>query len=953
MPSERDLRIEQICHEALERDGSARRAFLDESCAGDSALRRDVESLLAHAGGADGFLQRAALDVAAQHVGAAPHHALAAGQSVGAFTIVGPLGVGGMGEVYRARDPKLGRDVAIKVLPAMFTVDADRLARFEREARTLAALNHSHIGAIYGLEEAEGVLALVLELVEGPTLAERIADGVVPVSESLAIARQIAEALEAAHEKGIVHRDLKPANIKITPDGVVKVLDFGLAKAAAEEPAPDTRASRAATIGTTRPHTILGTVTYMSPEQIRGQRIDRRADIWMFGCVLYEMLTGAPPFAREEPSETVAAILRDEPHWAALPADVPPTIRRLLKRCLRKDPRQRLADIADARFAIEDAGSDNAIVPVPARVPMRLVLAPLLAAALVIGVVIGARGRLPFAGSSATPPAPTTRMELNLPPAVELYVGSPQNVAVSGDGTRVAFIGITGGVRQLHVRDVNQFEALAIRGTENVTSCFFSPSGSELGFVSSDRALRKVSPSEGLIVTLAQDVDPVNGAVWGDDNVITFVRAGTLWQVPAAGGAPRQITTLDRASGELSQSSPALAAQGKAILFTSTTSGRRDAAHIEAFTPASNARHVVVESGIRPIVTATGYLLFFRDGSILAAPLDVDRLQPKAQPVRVLEGLAVDSITGAPMIAVSRTGAVVYPPAAATSSRLVSVSREGVEQPLGEGARLLQSPTLSPDGRRIVVQSNLDLWVRDLTRGTFIRLTSDDTSGNSYPVWTRDGSRIVFRTLTGLRVIRAEGGAADPIPDTSSADYPSSVSSDGTMLAFSRITTAKSSDVYVLSLGGTPNPMPLVASAAFDGGAQFSPDGRWIAYASDESGQLEVYVRSYPMTDRKWPVSTHGGTGPRWNRNGKEIFYRSGNKIMAAEVAGNGHDVVLSAPRVLFDQRYAYGANIALANYDVSLDGQRFIMVKNDAGAGHLNVVLNWFDELRQRAPAK
>jgi Tol biopolymer transport system component len=633
---------------------------------------------------------------------------------------------------------------------------------------------------------------------------------------------------------------------------------------------------------------------------------------------------------------------------------VPGGIDTLLRRCLRKDAKQRLADIADARFAIEDATTDEPIAPAHARFTARwFILVPLLAAALTAGVVLGLR-RLSFAGSASTSPAPTTRMELNLPPAVELYVGSPQNVAVSDDGTRVAFIGISGGVRQLHVRDINQFESVPLRGTENVTACFFSPSSTEIGFISSDRALRKVSPSEGLIVTLAQDVDPYNGAAWGDDNIITFVRAGTLWQVPAAGGTPRQITTLDRARGELSQSSPATAAGGKAMLFTSIASGRRDAARIDALAvTVPNSRHVVVESGVRPVVTATSHLLFFRDGSILATSFDLDRLQPKTPPVRVLDGLAVDSITGAPMIAVSRTGVIVYPPAAATSSRLVSVSREGVEQPLGEGARLLQSPTLSPDGRRIVVQSNLDLWVQDLTRGTFIRLTSDDTSGNSYPVWTRDGSRIVFRTLTGLRVIRAEGGAADPIPDTSSADYPSSVSADGATLAFSRITPAKSSDVYVLSLSGASNPSPLVTSAAFDGGAQFSPDGRWIAYASDESGQLEVYVRSYPMSDRKWPVSTHGGTGPRWNRNGKEIFYRSGNKIMAADVSVSGHDVVLSAPRVLFEQRYAYGANTALANYDVSLDGQRFVMVKNDPGASHLNVVLNWFDELRQRAPTK
>ena len=945
MPSDRDTRIEHICHEALDRDASARHAFLDEACGDDPALRRDVESLLAHAATADEFLARPALDVAAQLP------MLATGQSIGAFTIVGPLGVGGMGEVYRARDPKLGRDVAIKVLPAMFTADAERLARFEREARTLAALNHSHIGAIYGLAESDGVLALVLELVDGPTLAERIAEGPIPVPESLAIARQIAEALEAAHDKGIVHRDLKPANIKITPDGVVKVLDFGLAKVGGDEPSTEVRASTAATIGTTREHTILGTVAYMSPEQTRGQRLDRRADIWMFGCVLYEMLTGVPAFARDQASDTLAAVLRDEPDWTALPAALPGAIVTLLRRCLRKEPKQRLADIADARFAIEDATMDaepSASAPAASKTRWLVALAA-SAAALVIGVVVGSRGRPFFQESAATS---TTRLELNLPPALELFVGSPQNVAVSQDGARVAFIAITGGVRQLHVRDINQSETIAIRGTENVTSCFFSPAGSEIGFISSDRTLRKVSPAEGLIVPLVQDADPYAGVAWGPDNVITFVRGGTLWQVPAAGGTPKQITTLDSEKGELSEGSPSPAAGGKAILFTSITSGRRDAAHIEALAPGPNNRHVVVESGVRPIVTATGHLLFFRDGSILAAPFDLDRLRPKESPVRVVDGLAVDSITGAPMIAVSNTGVVVYPAAAATSSRLVSVSREGLEQPLGDGARLLQSPTISPDGRRIVVQSNLDLWVQDIARGTFIRLTSEDTSGNSYPVWTPDGSRIVFRTRTGLRIIRAEGGRADPIADTSSTDYPSSISPDGTTLAFSRITADKSSDVYVLSLTGAPHPAPLITSAAFDGGAQFSPDGRGIAYASDESGQLEVYVRSYPMSDRKWPVSTHGGTGPRWNRNGKEIFYRSGNKIMAANVSA-GHDVVLSDPRLLFEQRYAYGANTALANYDVSVDGQRFVMVKNDAGASHLNVVLNWFDELKSRVPMK
>jgi hypothetical protein len=863
------------------------------------------------------------------------------------------VGAGGMGEVYRARDVNLDRDVAIKVLPEPFAADPERIARFEREARVLGSLNHPNIAAIYGLERTSTATFLVMELVPGETVAARRARGRVPVDEALPMAIQIASALEAAHEKGIVHRDFKPANIVIAPDGRVKVLDFGLAKAfSGEAPATDVTHSPTMAAGGTIAGVLLGTAAYMSPEQARGKAIDKRADIWAFGCVLFEMLTGKPAFTGDSLTGIVAAVVTEEPDWSALALDIPPSIRSVLVRCLRKDLAQRLHDIADARIEMQEALAGFKPLLAPTTQPQRATrsmsaltwtLGVMLAAAIALLVMQQASRRVTSRAPSAT------RLELNLPPGVELYTGYGANAAVSPDGMRVAFIGSVGGVRQLYMRGLDQFGASEIRGTDFVTSFFFSPDGGAIGLLTGDRVLKKVSLADGLVVTIAHDVDISSGATWGADDRITFGRAGTLWQMPASGGLPQQLTTLDQGKHELLQAWPTAVAGGKAILFASVTGIGRDAAHIEALS--SGRRHVVVDSATYPLYTPSGHLMFFRSGTLFAAPFDLDRFAIKGPPVRVVENLAVDT-TGAPLVTVSASGSLVYSPSTTATSRLVWVTRQGVEQPITKTPRPYQNPRVARDGRRILVQVDGVLWILDDVRTTFTRLTSEETAGNSWPEWTTSGTRVVFRTRTGLRWIDADGGGlSQAIPGTSTADIPSSFSPDGETLALMR-QSAGTSDIYVLSVRGDPHPRPLVSTPANEGGAQFSPDGHWMAYASDETGQLQVYVRPYPGPDRKWLVSTDGGTSVRWNSNGRELFYRNGDKMMVVDVS-TSPELKLSAPRLLFEQRYAFAGSTTMANYDVSPDGQRFVMVKDDSGSGRLNIVLNWFEELKRLAPTK
>jgi eukaryotic-like serine/threonine-protein kinase len=954
MTPERWQQVSRIYHDALARDSGERASFLREACQDDEALRQEVESLLAQPASTDNFLGEPALAMASGLMDD-PAEPTLTGQRLGVYHILDLLGVGGMGEVYRARDTRLGRDVAVKVLPRLFAADPERLARFEREARLLASLNYPHIAAIYGFEETAGIHALVLELVEGPTLAERLQRGPLPIAEAVRIARQIADALEAAHERGVVHRDLKPQNIKVKPDGTVKVLDFGLAKAtlAAANHGDGSPASRAPIDGT-REGVILGTTSYMSPEQSRGQAVDKRTDIWAFGCVFYEMLTGRPSFAGETISDTLAAVLKQEPDWQALPADTPQGMRSLLRRCLEKDPVDRVHDIADARIEIQEAIAGPAATAAtgpPRRAAVRwmrvipwAVAAGSVAVALLV-VQQGSRGSGSRAGS-------VTRLDLDLPPGVELVTVYPPAMVLSTDGTRVAFVGVFRGLRQLYTRRLDQFETVPIRGTENANAVFMSPDGRALGFITADLALKKVSLADGLVTTVEHDAEFSAGAAWGPDDRITFVRAGTLWQVPASGGPARQLTTLDSGKRELLHVWPSVIAEGRIILFASITGTSRGASHIEALSLPTGQRRVIVESGTFPLYVPSGHLVFFHDGALLGAPFDVDRMEVTGPVVRVLDNLAVGTTMDAPLAALSNAGSLMYAPSDAGTTRLVWVSRQGVEQPITETPRRYQYPRLAPDGRRTAVATAGDLWIQDIARPTFTRLTSEQTVGNAFPVWTPDGTRVLFRTSSGMYWIAADGsGQPHAIPGALSGDIPCSVAPDGDTLAFMRQNAQTSRDVYVLSLAGRSGPRPVVNTSAFEGGAQFSPNGHWMAYASDESGQMQVYVRPFPGPDRRWPVSTQGGTQPSWNRNGKEIFYRIGNKMMVVDVSGSV-DVTLSQPRQLFEQRYVF-QNISLANYDVSPDGQRFVMVKDETGSGRLNVVLNWTEELKRLVPTR
>jgi serine/threonine-protein kinase len=882
--------------------------------------------------------------------------ALAPGTRLGAYEILSLLGQGGMGEVYRARDARLGRDVAIKVLPSDVTADRDRLARFEREAQVLASLNHPNIAHIHGIDDSAGTPALIIELVDGPTLADRIVRGPIPLDEALLIARQIAEALEAAHQKGVVHRDLKPANIKVTPQGTVKVLDFGLAKAFGEEASDSISASLSPTVaGATAAGVILGTAAYMSPEQARGKPVDAQTDIWAFGCVLFEMLSGRQAFAGETITDALASIVRAEPEWSALPAAVPAAIRTLLRHCLQKDPERRLHHIGDARFAIEDArfepaGSATPSVAAPSSQMWRRALpwAIALAAALVAAITLTAtRQRL-------GPPSPVTRLELNLPPDVELYSAAGAPIAISPDGTYLAFSGSTAGPRSTYVRRLDGTDMKTAPGADLSNSLFFSPESSALGIAGSDGLLKKLSLKDGLIATLARGVDYNSGGTFAPDGRILMIRNHAVWELPVTGGEGKQLARLDADRQEVTQQWPMFLPGGRAVLFTSYAAKNWDAPRIDAVTLADGKRRTLVERAAFPIYTPTGHLVFLRDGAMLAAAFDEARLEVTGPAVRIVENVAVTG-SGAPMAAVSATGTLVYASAAATAGRLLWVTRQGTETMISDVPRTFTAPRLSPDGRRIVVAGDSSaLWLQDTTRQVFTRLTPPETD-TGFPIWAPDGQRVFYRSATGIHWIHTDGsGRGGTVAGATPQDFPGSVSPDGRTLAVVRISPETLGDIYLLSLDGTPQPHALVNTAAYEGGPQFSPDGHWMAYASNESGQFQVYVRPFPAPDRKIQVSTDGGSYPLWNRNGKELFYRNGNKMLAVDIATASMNVdpVLSTPKLLFEQRYAF-FSATVPSHDVSADGQRFVMVKSDASANRLNVVINWFEELKRRVPTK
>jgi Tol biopolymer transport system component len=880
------------------------------------------------------------------------------GRRLGPYEILSAIGAGGMGEVYQAHDTKLGRDVAIKVLPANFVNDPERLSRFQREARMLAALNHANIATIYGLEQCDGVTCLVMELVSGETLAERVKAGPPGIEEALKIAVQIAEALEAAHEKSIIHRDLKPANVKLTPEGKVKVLDFGLAKAFAGDTANDDPSnSPTLSAAATMQGVILGTAAYMSPEQARGKACDKRTDIWAFGCVLYALLTGRQAFQGESTTEILAAVLRGEPDWQALPSSTPRKIRDLLGRCLQKDLRRRLHDSADARIEIEEVMAAPAKVePAAAAKGIRT----LSRRELIIGV-----GALPLVAVitglavwnlKPPPQRPVTRFAMSLPPGQRLDTARSA-IAISPDGTRLVYsVGPSNLTAQLYIRAMEGLEAHAIPGTEGGGNPFFSPDGQWIGFTTAGN-LMKVSLSGGAPVNLTGTSAAYFGASWGDQGEIALAyQAGGagIQKIPDTGGTPQPLTRLEK--GEASHRWPEFLPRGEGVLFMALQVA--NSGGIAAQSLGASEHRGLLQTGIRPRYTPSGHLVYSQGANLMAAPFDSQRLAITGAAVPVIEGvLAAGEIA---QYSFSSTGTLAYVPGSIQAARanLVWVDRKGAQQPVAAPPHNYVLPRVSPDGKRVaagIEETDSQIWVYDIGRDTLTRLTFE-RGANIDPVWTPDGKRIVFKGA-GNRLFSepADGsGSAEPLTSSELAvnNVPGSWSPDGQVLTFMEINPNTGYDVYTLSLKDG-KPQPFVRTASLETAPRFSPDGHFIAYASDESGRVEIYVRPYPGPGGKWQISTEGGSEPVWNPKGGELFYRNGNKMMAVE-GMTQPTFSVGKPKMLFEGPYLPTPR-SFPNYDVSADGQRFLMLKANeqaqAAPTQINVVLNWFEELKQKVP--
>jgi serine/threonine-protein kinase len=970
MDPHRWRRIEEVYHAVVTRGPGEREAFLDGACAGDAALRREVEALLAVS--TEGRLETPALAVAAHMVS---DHAgsVLTGRRIGPYQIHARIGAGGMGEVYRARDTKLGREVAIKVLPRSFAADSDRLARFEREARMLAALSHPHIATIYGTEELDGIQGLVLELVEGPTLAERIAQRPVPIKEALAVAQQIAEALEAAHAQGIIHRDLKPANIKFARGGDVKVLDFGLAKAFAGDKSNPDFSHLPTVTATELTGAIRGTPAYMSPEQARGQAVDKRTDIWAFGCVLYEMLTGQVPFPGNTISDTIAAILEREPEWSALPDSTSASIRRLLQRCLEKDPRRRLHDIADARLEFEDAlaGRDIDASKVAPSWPFAR---GLVFATAIAGLALGVVGMWTISSRVApetAAPARVARFDISLPSDTVLSPTQNAQVAISPDGSRIVYAGVRAGQRQFYMRRVDELGARPIDGTEGGNFAFFAPDGQWLGFGHGGRrALLKLALSGGAPVQVAP-IDAAQGATWGPDGTIIYADIN-LWKVPASGGTPTVLLRPDTDRGERSYRGPRFLPGGRAVLFTMSTLDVEsyDDARIGVLNLETEEKKILIEGGMNPHYSPSGHIVYARNGSLLAAPFDLETLQVTGQPFLAADGVFMSNNTGFAEFDVGGDGTLVFAPGPVEGGERtpVWVDRQGRSSPLPLPQRSYLHPRLSPDERQLAIEiegATHDLFTYNFARGTLTKLTLDGVS--HWPLWTPKGDHLTFRAWRGggftmWSMPADRSGEEERLTTIGAMQSAASWAPDGKAMAFTQVNLDTGPDVYVLPLSGDRTPVPVAHSRFAEGSPKFSPDGRWLAYSSTESGRPEVFVQPWPGPGPKIQVSTDGGTDPLWARQSGELFYRNGDKMMVSSVS-LGQKLIVSKPQLLWEGHYSAGMSSSCgvpgptsANYDVTADGQGFLMIQDkdqDAVARQLTVVLNWAEELRTVAWAR
>jgi hypothetical protein len=876
---------------------------------------------------------------------------LTSGEKIGVYEIIEPLGEGGMGEVYRARDGRLQRDVALKIIHADLT-GTDPLARFRREARVLGSLCHPNVANVYEFDElAEGAF-IVMELVPGQTLAGRLAKGAMPIPEVRRVAGQVAAALETVHDKGIVHRDLKPANIKITDDGVVKVLDFGLAKHAPDAPARGDLPT--ITSDDTRPGAVIGTAAYMSPEQARGWEVDKRTDVWAFGCIVYEMLTGARAFAATTHADTIAAVLEREVDFSKLPAATPPSITRLLRRCLARDPKRRLRDIGDAHLELEEAVNERALDHAAhpnARQHTRWgKAAATFAAGLLIGAVALWLARPAPAANSAV------RFVMTLPSTAQLAGLDFPSLAISPDGSHLAYVASRGSQTQLFVREMHGLESRPLPGTTNAVAPFFSPDGRWVAFFASG-ALKKVALSGGTPVTLCEAPVGLGGSWNQDDEILFAATTGSgISQVSAFGGRPQRVSTLDEAKGEFSHRWPEWLPGAKTVLYTVGTVGSWNDAQIVAQSLATGQRTVVVQGGSNPRYLPSGHLLYVRNGAIMIVPFDADALAITGSATAALEGV-MQSSDGAAQFSVSPRGHAAYVAGdfGSDTRRLVMVGRDGVVTPLAAPPHPYQWPRVSPDGQSVLVTiegSPPDLWLLDLRSSAVTQVTFD--AGATFSAWTRDGQRAVYTSPKNgppnLFVIAVnQPSAAERIVASDNMQVAGSWQADDQTVAFVEHRPNTGRDILLFTRGGGATARPWLASQHEESAPHISPDGRWLAYVSNQSGHDEVYVKSIADPDRFFPISQGGGAEPVWSPNSRELFYRNSAGLMIAPFDGKAG--AASRPRLLFKGDFAAGT-IDSSNYDVMPDGQRFVMIQRLSQAPtSLHVLMNWFDGARLQSP--
>jgi Tol biopolymer transport system component len=904
---------------------------------------------------------------------------LTPGSSLGPYKILSILGAGGMGEVYRAEDSRLGREVALKILPDVFARDQERRDRFEREARVLAALNHPNIATLHGLMQIGHRSLIEMELVPGESLAERLRRGPMPLSEGLPVFKQVAHALEAAHERGIIHRDLKPANVKVAPDGRVKVLDFGLAKAFDLGNSPGKSSQSPTFVTASQPGTILGTAPYMSPEQVRGKALDRRTDIWSFGAMLYEALAGRPPFPAETVSDILAAILKEEVDWSALPA-IPSPVDRVIRHCLRKDTQTRLRDIADARIEIEDALGESSPALIRPQAPgsVRSRRRAWIASAVLGVVAVGVLAAWFIAARDRAVRPPVTRFVIPLRPEQRLESGPSAPIAISPDGRRVVYTAIqASGRTQLFLRPLGQFDASPLQGTEGGSAPFFSPDGQWIGFYGAS-ALQKVAINGGPALKIC-DTPSLWSATWAPDDTIVFattLRPHALWRVSSGGGMPEQVTKPEHA--DVQHAYPQVLPDGIRVLFSVADEQGWHLAILSLKTREVWRVGRSLATGVGASPVPTGHVIYAQAGGLLAVPFNFKRGEVIGFPFPMLE--RIDMARGVANFAVSLNGSLVYLPGRTSLPRrtLLLVDRLGRTTPLSDVQAAYSHPRFSRDGARVAVaiddEAGSDIWIYDLRRGTRTRLTAGGSNG--FPEWSADGAQVTFQSArAGSATLYSKpiDGSGDPLPLINTPDVseptnwgtagllpgsvppltdanphvPMSWSSIGGVLAFEERKPNAERDIWTLVPGSAPSPFLLTP---FDErSAAFSPDGKWLGYVSDDSGRAEVYVQPYPGPGGKWPISNDGGTDPVWAPDGGELFFRHGNRLLSVAVRTRP-DFWVGRPKPLFEARYETLDGVR--NYDISPDGERFLMIRSDEAEqrAELHVVLDWFEELSARA---